>query len=117
MAAVETVRGLDHGDDAALLVRCAVLVDFGGVMTTSVLRAFEEFGELLGAPAGLVLDLLSHDVVARGLLVDSECGRIDADTFDRGFAERLRVHGVQAEPEGLSQRMQAGLFAMMPPCG
>jgi putative hydrolase of the HAD superfamily len=109
MSAVETVRGPDHDDDAAPMTRCAVLVDFGGVVTTSVLQAFEEFGELLGAPAGLILDVLSDDAVARKLLVDNECGRIDADAFDRGFAERLRAHGVQAEPERLSARMQAGL--------
>jgi putative hydrolase of the HAD superfamily len=93
----------------APMTRSTVLFDFGGVVTTSVLRAFEEFGELLGAPAGLILDLLSQDTVARQLLVDNECGRIDADAFDRGFAERLRAHGVEVEPERLSARMQAGL--------
>jgi putative hydrolase of the HAD superfamily len=93
----------------APMTRSAVLFDFGGVVTTSVSRAFEEFGELLGAPAGLILDLLSQDTVARQLLVDNECGRIDADAFDRGFAERLRAHGVEVEPERLSARMQAGL--------
>ena len=106
MAAVETVRG---AVDTAPITRSAVLVDFGGVITTSVLQAFEEFGELLGAPAGLILDLISHDTEARKLLVDNECGRIDADTFDRGFAGRLRAHGVEVEPERLSARMQAGL--------
>ncbi len=113
MSTVETVRGPDHSDNhndnAAPMTRSAVLIDFGGVVTTSVLQAFDEFGELLGAPAGLILDLLSRDTVARKLLVDNECGRIDADTFDRGFAERLRAHGVEAEPERLSARMQAGL--------
>jgi putative hydrolase of the HAD superfamily len=106
MSTVETVRG---PVDTAPTARNAVLIDFGGVITTSVLRAFEEFGELHGAPRGLVLDLLSHDTAARKLLVENECGRIDADTFDRGFAERLRAHGVEVEPERLSARMQAGL--------
>jgi putative hydrolase of the HAD superfamily len=106
MSTVETVRG---PDDTAPMTRSAVLIDFGGVVTTSVLQAFEEFGEHLGAPAGLILDLLSHDTVARKLLVDNECGRIDADTFDLGFAGRLRAHGVEAQPERLSARMQAGL--------
>jgi putative hydrolase of the HAD superfamily len=95
--------------DAAPMTRGAVLFDFGGVVTTSVLGAFEEFGELLGAPAGLILDVLGHDEVARKLVVDNECGRIDADAFDRGFAERLRAHGVEVESERLSARMQAGL--------
>ena len=95
--------------DAPRMTRTAVLIDFGGVITTSVLRAFEQFGELLGAPSGLIRDLLSHDTTARELLVEHECGRIDADAFDRGFADRLCAHGVEVQPERLSARMQAGL--------
>jgi putative hydrolase of the HAD superfamily len=91
------------------MTRSAVLMDFGGVITTSVLRAFEEFGELLGAPPGLILELFRHDHAARTLLVEHECGRIDADVFDRGFADRLCAHGVEVQPDGLSARMQAGL--------
>ncbi|MDT5349505.1 MAG: putative hydrolase of the superfamily [Mycobacterium sp.] len=106
MSAVETVRGLV---DTAPVTRTAVLIDFGGVITTSVLQAFEQFGELLGSPPGLILDLLSHDTTARKLLVEHECGRIDADAFDRGFADRLYAHGVVVQPERLSARMQAGL--------
>jgi putative hydrolase of the HAD superfamily len=106
MSAVETALG---AVDTAPMTRTVVLVDFGGVITTSVLQAFEQFGELLGAPPGLVLDLLSHDTAARKLLVEHECGRIDADAFDRGFADRLSAHGVAVQPERLSARMQAGL--------
>ena len=106
MSTVETVRG---AVDTAGMTRTAVLVDFGGVITTSVLQAFEQFGELLGAPPGLILELLSHDTAARKLLVEHECGRIDADVFDRGFADRLSAHGVAVQPDRLSARMQAGL--------
>jgi putative hydrolase of the HAD superfamily len=53
--------------------------------------------------------LLSHDTVARELLVEHECGRIDADAFDRGFADRLSAHGLVVQPEGLLARMQAEL--------
>jgi putative hydrolase of the HAD superfamily len=74
-----------------------------------VLQAFEQFGELLGAPPGLVLELLGRDTAARKLLVEHECGRIDADVFDRGFADRLSAHGVAVQPDRLSARMQAGL--------
>ena len=91
------------------MTRTAVLMDFGGVITSSVLRAFDEFGESLGAPPGLILDLLGHDAAARQLLIEHECGRIDADVFDRGFAGRLNAHGVEVQPERLSARMQAGL--------
>jgi putative hydrolase of the HAD superfamily len=89
--------------------RTAVLVDFGGVITTSVLQALEEFSESLGASRALILQLLGHDAEARQLLVDHECGRIDADVFDRGFAERLCARGVEVQPDRLSARMQAGL--------
>jgi putative hydrolase of the HAD superfamily len=106
---VSTVDSVCGPVDTAPTTRTAVLIDFGGVITTSVLQAFEQFGELLGAPPGLVLDLLSHDTAARKLLVEHECGRIDAEAFDRGFAHRLSAHGVAVEPERLSARMQAGL--------
>jgi putative hydrolase of the HAD superfamily len=106
---VSTVDSVCGPADAAPTTRSAVLIDFGGVITTSVLQAFEEFGELLGAPPGLILQLLRHDATARKLLVEHECGRIDADVFDRGFADRLYAHGVVVQPEQLSARMQAGL--------
>jgi putative hydrolase of the HAD superfamily len=106
---VSTVKTVCGPVDHAPATRNAVLIDFGGVITTSVLRAFEQFGELLGAPPGMILDLLSHDATARELLVEHECGRIDAGAFDRGFADRLRGHGVEVQPEGLSARMHAGL--------
>jgi putative hydrolase of the HAD superfamily len=103
------VSTVDSLVGTAPMTRSAVLIDFGGVITTSVLQAFEQFGELLGAPPGLIRDLLSHDTTARKLLVEHECGRIDADAFDRGFADRLYAHGVVAQPQRLSARMQAGL--------
>ena len=91
------------------MTRTALLVDFGGVLTTSVLQAFEDFGVSVGAVQGLLLKLLSNDAACRKLLVEHESGRIDADAFDRGFAERLHAHGVAVDPERLSVRMQAGL--------
>ena len=41
MSAIEAVRG---PVDTAPMARTAVLIDFGGVITTSVLQAFEQFG-------------------------------------------------------------------------
>ncbi|MFH0518051.1 HAD family hydrolase [Streptomyces sp. M41] len=89
--------------------RTALLVDFGGVITSSVLRAFTEFGASLGGDPGLPLRLLARDQPSRALLADHECGRIDAETFERGFAERLRAHGAEVATEGLTARMQAGM--------
>ncbi|MFG2788330.1 HAD family hydrolase [Streptomyces sp. NPDC048419] len=89
--------------------RTAVLVDFGGVITSSVLQAFTEFGASLGGDPRLPLNLLARDERARGLLADHECGRIDTEAFERGFAERLRAHGADVPAEGLTARMQAGM--------
>ncbi|KJK40797.1 HAD family hydrolase [Streptomyces variegatus] len=89
--------------------RTAVLVDFGGVITSSVLRAFTDFGASLGVDPRLPLDLLGRDEASRTLLADHECGRIDAEAFERGFAERLRAHGADVAAEGLTARMQAGM--------
>ena len=91
------------------MTRTAVLVDFGGVLTTSVLQAFEDFGAPVGAVPGLLLELLRNDAACRKLLVEHESGGIDTDAFDRGFAERLHAHGVGVDPDRLSVRMQAGL--------
>ncbi|MFF8174502.1 HAD family hydrolase [Streptomyces chartreusis] len=84
-------------------------MDFGGVITSSVLQAFTDFGASLGGDPRLPLELLGRDQPSRALLADHECGRIDTEAFERGFAERLRVHGAVAEAEGLTARMQAGM--------
>ncbi|WP_305093268.1 HAD family phosphatase [Prescottella sp. R16] len=89
--------------------RTAVLVDFGGVMTSSVIRAFEDFGAEIGGDPSLPLKLLASDPVSRRLLSDHESGRIDVDVFERGFAERLSTYGPKVSAEGLSARMQSGL--------
>jgi putative hydrolase of the HAD superfamily len=91
------------------MTRSGLLLDFGGVLTSSVLRAFEDFGASIGARPGLLLELLRNDAESRNLLIEHESGRIDAEGFDRGFSGRLRAHGVDAEIEKLSARMQAGL--------
>ncbi len=92
-------------------VRTAILVDFGGVLTSSVLAAFEEFGASIGGDPRLPLTLLASDTVAKRLLSEHESGRIDAETFERGFAERLSAHGSPVSADGLITRMQAALTA------
>lgn len=85
-----------------------VLVDFGGVLTTSVAESFQRFGAELG-DAGLPLRLLSSDPPSRRLIADHECGRLSAAAFEEGFAERLRHFGADVPARGLQARMQAGL--------
>ncbi|MFE4582724.1 HAD family hydrolase [Streptomyces chartreusis] len=100
---------MDTLSNGAEKTRTSVLVDFGGVITSSVLQAFTDFGASLGGDPRLPLELLSRDQPSRTLLADHECGRIDTEAFERGFAERLRVHGAVVEAEGLTSRMQAGM--------
>ncbi|MFF4047030.1 HAD family hydrolase [Streptomyces chartreusis] len=100
---------MDTLSNGAEKTRTSVLVDFGGVITSSVLQAFTDFGASLGGDPRLPLELLSRDQPSRALLADHECGRIDTEAFERGFAERLRVHGAVVEAEGLTARMQAGM--------
>ncbi|MFE7446197.1 HAD family hydrolase [Streptomyces chartreusis] len=100
---------MDTLSNGAEKTRNSVLVDFGGVITSSVLQAFTDFGASLGGDPRLPLELLSRDQPSRALLADHECGRIDTEAFERGFAERLRVHGAVVEAEGLTARMQAGM--------
>ncbi len=99
-------------DGAMTPTRTAVLVDFGGVLTSSVLRAFEDFGGAsLGGDPRLPLTLLSRDDVSKKLLSDHESGKIDQEAFEAGFGgERLRAHGAVVDSEGLVDRMQAGLI-------
>jgi putative hydrolase of the HAD superfamily len=91
--------------------RKALLVDFGGVLTTSVHDAFRAFSSQIGDNPELVLRLLSRDPESSRLLVENECGRLDDEGFERGFAARLAAHGVRVSARGLLRRMHSGLSA------
>lgn len=86
----------------------ALLVDFGGVLTTSVHDAFAAFGASLGDPA-LPMRLFAEDPESGQLIVEAESGRIEDEEFEERFAARLAAHGVVVEPAGLIRRLQAGL--------
>lgn len=88
--------------------RTAVLFDFGGVLTTSVLEAFAAFGGELGDPR-LPLKVLAGDERGKALLRDHEEGRISQGAFEQGLAECFSAHGAEVPAEGLLSRMQAGL--------
>ncbi|MFF3641450.1 HAD family hydrolase [Streptomyces sp. NPDC002564] len=94
-------------DDAG--TRGAVLFDFGGVLTTSVVVAFEELGTELADEPKLLLRLLSKDVESSALLVAHEEGRIGEREFETGFAARLRAHGAAVAGPGLVRGLQERL--------
>ncbi|MEV0322862.1 HAD family phosphatase [Streptomyces sp. NPDC050658] len=89
--------------------RHAVLFDFGGVLTTSVVAAFEELSAELGGEPRLLLRLLAKDPEGSALLVAHEEGRLGEREFEEGLAARLRAHGVPVEGAGLVGRMQEKL--------
>lgn len=88
--------------------RTALLIDFGGVLTTSVHDAFRAFSREISDDEELVLRLLASDEASNALLVGNENGTIDDPTFERGFAARLAAHGAPVQADGLLRRVQAG---------
>lgn len=89
--------------------RGALLIDFGGVLTSSVYDAFRAFALQISDDPELVLRLLSQDAESARLLAENESGRLDDETFERGFATRLAAHGAAVHSDGLLRRIQAGL--------
>lgn len=71
--------------------RRGLIVDWGGVMTTSVFAAFDAFCRAEGLPAGRVASVFRDDPEGRALLVDLECGRLDEAVFERRLAGLLGV--------------------------
>lgn len=94
--------------EASVPTREAVLFDFGGVLTTSVLAAFADFGREIG-DRRLPLRVLAQDERGKVLLRDHEEGRIDQAAFEAGLAERFAAYGAVVPAAGLLRRMQAGL--------
>ena len=83
----------------------ALVVDFGGVLTTSIWPAFASFCEREGLSADTVRDLFRGDRDALALLRGLETGTLADPEFERRFGELLGV----ADHEGLISRMFADL--------
>jgi putative hydrolase of the HAD superfamily len=84
--------------------RSAVLLDWGGVMTTSLFDSFATFCATEGLDAGALRDLFRSDREARALLIDFECGRIEEADFEPRLATALGV----ADHVELIDRLFAG---------
>jgi putative hydrolase of the HAD superfamily len=88
----------------------ALLIDFGGVLTTSVFDSFAAFCRAEGLPEDALRDSFARDEVAARLLVDAEEGRLSDEEFGRRLAARLCAQtDLELDPEGLLERMNAGL--------
>lgn len=83
----------------------ALIVDYGGVLTTSIWSAFSAFCEAEGLPPDAVRELFRGDAEALSLLRRLETGELSAAEFEPRFGALLGV----ADTEGLIGRLFAGL--------
>jgi putative hydrolase of the HAD superfamily len=83
----------------------ALVVDFGGVLTTSIWPAFASFCEAEGLAPEAVRELFRGDAEALALLRKLETGELGDAEFERRFGDLLGV----AEHDGLITRMFADL--------
>jgi putative hydrolase of the HAD superfamily len=83
----------------------ALVVDFGGVLTTNIWMAFAEFCESEGLATETVRELFRGDTEALRLLRGLETGELAESEFERRFGALLGV----ADHDGLIVRMFAGL--------
>jgi putative hydrolase of the HAD superfamily len=83
----------------------ALVVDFGGVLTTSIWPAFAAFCEGEGLAPDTVRELFRSDPEALRLLRGLETGTLPEREFEAGFARLLGL----ADADGLIDRMFAAL--------
>jgi putative hydrolase of the HAD superfamily len=83
----------------------ALVVDFGGVLTSSIWPAFTAFCEGEGLAPDAVRELFREDPEALALLRGLETGRLTDEEFEYRFAGLLGV----AEHDGLIGRLFSGL--------
>jgi epoxide hydrolase-like predicted phosphatase len=69
----------------------ALLIDWGGVLTTSMMGSFDAFSAREGLPEHAVRRAFRDDPAARDALIELECGRIDIATFEARLAAALHV--------------------------
>ena len=83
----------------------ALLVDFGGVLTTNVFRSFREFCEREGLDPNAFLDLFRSDEEARRDLRLLETGKIDEEEFASTIGPKIGLD----RTEGFIDRLFAGM--------
>jgi epoxide hydrolase-like predicted phosphatase len=83
----------------------ALVVDFGGVLTTSVWPAFNAFCEAEGLARDAVRDLFREDTEALALLRQLETGEVEPGEFEPRFGKLLGI----SKTDGLIERLFAGL--------
>ena len=90
-----------------------LLVDFGGVLTTSVWDSFAEFCRGRGLAADAVREMFRGDPEALAELRELETGRMAEEEFERRFADRLGIE----DADGLIEAMFRGMQPSEPMVG
>lgn len=83
--------------------RRGLLVDFGGVLTSSPFASFEHFCVAEGLDPNAVIGRLRTDAQARELVYALEVGTLPEPAFEASFGPMLGV-----DPDGLIDRLFAG---------
>jgi epoxide hydrolase-like predicted phosphatase len=84
----------------------ALLVDFGGVLTTPVWESFDAFCRQEGLPEGSIRRLFRENPEALAQLRELEAGRVSEADFESRFASLLGLPG----SEGLIERLFRGML-------
>jgi epoxide hydrolase-like predicted phosphatase len=72
----------------------ALLIDWGGVLTTSMMGSFDAFSAREGLPEHAVRQAFRDDPAARDALIELECGRIAITAFEARLAKILEVDAI-----------------------
>jgi len=105
-AAPDTDAGRDTAGPAAVPPgpRSALLIDWGGVLTTNLFASFHDYCVQAQIEPQALMGRFRADPAARELLVALETGRLQEEAFEQQFAELLGV-----EPDGLIDGLFAGV--------
>jgi len=84
--------------------RSALLIDWGGVLTTNLFASFRTFASESGIDPQSLMTRFRTDPSARELLIELETGVLEEHAFERSFAEIIGV-----EADGLIDGLFAGV--------
>ena len=85
-------------------LRAGLLIDWGGVMTSSLVHSFGAFCAAEGLDQHALIGIFRNNARARELLFGFEEGRLEEAEFELGLADLLGV----ASAEGLIDRLFSG---------
>jgi putative hydrolase of the HAD superfamily len=84
--------------------RSALLIDWGGVLTSNLFTSFHAYCLKAGIPPESLMGRFRTDPAARELLIALEKGELEEDAFELQFAAQLGV-----SPDGLIDGLFAGV--------